>query len=131
MFRDLGINIAILADFHSDAHPQDTGSIRLNEQKWYFDGLRRFSDRDLLLIPGEEPDANFGGHYMFLLPRAQYYTHLKEPARPRRAAVCRDHAVRQGSITPRLPPTAGLPEEGGRPIVADPPRTGPPVTRMS
>ena len=81
VFRDLGINIAILADFHSDAHPQDTGAVRLNEQKWYFDGLRRFSDRDLLLIPGEEPDANFGGHYMFLFPKALYYTHLKEPAK--------------------------------------------------
>ena len=29
----------------------------------------RFSDRDLLLIPGEEPDANFGGHYMFVFPK--------------------------------------------------------------
>jgi hypothetical protein len=81
VFRDLGINIAILADFHSDSHPSDTGTIRLNEQKVYFDGCARFSDRDLLLIPGEEPDANFGGHYMFVFPKPLFFTHLKEPAK--------------------------------------------------
>src|SRR5215471_3090318 len=66
VFRDLGINIAILADFHSDSHPSDTGAVRLKEQQVYFEGCARFSDRDMLLIPGEEPDANFGGHYMFV-----------------------------------------------------------------
>ncbi|MFN7996797.1 MAG: hypothetical protein U0Q18_24500 [Bryobacteraceae bacterium] len=84
VFRDLGINIAILADFHSDAHPTDTGRVRLNEQKFYFDGCARLSDRDLLLIPGEEPDANFGGHYMFVFPKPVFFTHLKEPAKPPR-----------------------------------------------
>jgi hypothetical protein len=79
VFRNLGINIAILADFHSDSHPTDTGKLRLNEQKVYFDGCERFSDRDFLLIPGEEPDANFGGHYMFVFPGPLYFTHVKQP----------------------------------------------------
>jgi hypothetical protein len=74
------VNIAILADFHSDAHPDDTGKIRLEEQKVYFEGCRRFSDRDLLLIPGEEPDANFGGHYYFVFPKPLYYTHVRASA---------------------------------------------------
>lgn len=77
VFRALGINIAILADFHGDGHPTGTGKVRLDEQKVYFDGCARFSDRDLLLIPGEEPDANFGGHYYFVFPRPVYYTHVK------------------------------------------------------
>lgn len=81
VIRDLGINIAILADFHSDSHPSDTGKLRLNEQKVYFEGTRRFSDRDFLLIPGEEPDANFGGHYMFVFPKPLFFTHVKEPAK--------------------------------------------------
>ncbi len=80
--RALGINIAILADFHADSHPADTGAVRLNEQKVYFEGCQRFSDRDFLLIPGEEPDANFGGHYMFAFPRPVYYTHARKPANP-------------------------------------------------
>ena len=81
VFRDLGINIAILADFHSDSHPNDTGKLRLDEQKVYFEGCERFSDRDMLLIPGEEPDANFGGHYMFVFPRPLFFTHVKAPAK--------------------------------------------------
>jgi len=59
----------------------DTGATRLNEQKVYFDGCARFSDREFLLIPGEEPDANFGGHYMFLFPHPVFFTHLKQPAK--------------------------------------------------
>ena len=82
VFRALGINIAILADFHSDSHPSDTGTIRLNEQKTYFAGCQRFSDRDFLLIPGEEPDANFGGHYMFVFPKPLFFTHLRKPTTP-------------------------------------------------
>jgi hypothetical protein len=80
VFRDLGINIAILADFHSDSHPADTGKLRLDEQKVYFEGCQRFSDRDFLLIPGEEPDANFGGHYMFVFPTPLFFTHAKPKA---------------------------------------------------
>jgi hypothetical protein len=82
VFRALGVNAAVLADFHSDSHPADTGAIRLNEQKVYFEGCRRFSDKDFLLIPGEEPDANFGGHYMFVFPRPVYFTHLRKPTDP-------------------------------------------------
>ena len=74
-FKALGINIAALCDFHADSHPTDTGKIRLDEQKVYFEGSARFSDRDFLIIPGEEPDATFGGHYMFLFPKPVYYTH--------------------------------------------------------
>jgi hypothetical protein len=81
VFRELGVNIAILADFHSDSHPTDTGTLRLNEQKVYFEGCQRFSDRDMLLIPGEEPDANFGGHYMFVFPKPLFFTHVKGPAK--------------------------------------------------
>jgi hypothetical protein len=81
VFRGLGINIAILADFHGDGDATSTGRIRLDEQKVYFEGCQRFSDRDMLLIPGEEPDANFGGHYMFVFPKPLYFTHVKLPSK--------------------------------------------------
>lgn len=81
VFRSLGINMAILADFHGDSHATDTGKVRFGEQKVYFDGCERFSDRDMLLIPGEEPDANFGGHYMFVFPKPLFFSHVKEPAK--------------------------------------------------
>lgn len=77
VLRGLGINIAILADFHSDSHPNDPGPVRFAEQKVYFEGCRRFSDRGFLLVPGEEPDANFGGHYITFLPRPVYWSHAR------------------------------------------------------
>jgi hypothetical protein len=78
-FKALGINIAALCDFHADSHPTDTGKIRLEEQRVYFEGSARLSDRDFLIIPGEEPDATLGGHYMFLFPKPVYYTHAPLP----------------------------------------------------
>ncbi|MGH9351574.1 MAG: hypothetical protein ACRD2G_05355, partial [Terriglobia bacterium] len=63
VFRNLGVNIVILADFHSDSHPNDPGPLRLKEQKVYFEGSQRFSDRNFLIIPGEEPNVFLGGHY--------------------------------------------------------------------
>ncbi len=80
VFRGLGINIAILADFHGDAHPNDPGPVRFKEQKVYFEGCQRFSDRKFLLIPGEEPDANLGGHYMFVFPHALYWSRVRGAA---------------------------------------------------
>jgi len=86
-FKALGINIAALCDFHSDSHPTDTGKVRLEEQRVYFEGSARFSDRDFLIVPGEEPDATLGGHYMFLFPKPVYYTHAPTaPAGATRAA---------------------------------------------
>jgi hypothetical protein len=89
--KALGINIAALCDFHADSHPTDTGKIRLEEQRVYFEGSARFSDRDFLIIPGEEPDATLGGHYMFLFPKPVYYTH----APLRRAGAAQPDAPQQ------------------------------------
>jgi hypothetical protein len=77
VFRGLGINVVLLADFHSDSHPNDPGPVRFAEQKVYFDGCRRFSDRGFLLVPAEEPDATLGGHYITFLPRPVYWSHVK------------------------------------------------------
>ncbi len=78
VFRGLGIDIAILADFHSDSHPNDPGPLRFKEQQVYFEGCKRFSDRNFLLIPGEEPDATLGGHYITFLPHPVYWSHVRE-----------------------------------------------------
>ena len=78
VFRGLGINIANMADFHGDSHPKDPGPLRFAEQKVYFDGCRRFSDRNFLLIPGEEPDDTFGGHYITMFPRPVYWSQTRQ-----------------------------------------------------
>ncbi len=77
VLRSLGINIVNLGDFHDDSHPSDPGPIRFKEQKVYFEGSARVSDRDLLFIPGEEPNAFLGGHWWLLTPHPVYYSHAE------------------------------------------------------
>ncbi|MDQ2900224.1 MAG: hypothetical protein M3Y07_10530, partial [Acidobacteriota bacterium] len=81
-FRALGINIVQLSDFHGDGHLLDPGPLRFKEEKVYFDGCRRFSDKNFLIIPGEEPDATFGGHYTMLFPRPVYWSKVRQPGQP-------------------------------------------------
>ena len=84
VFRALGINVAILADFHSDSHPKDPGPLRFAEQKVYFQGCERFSDRNFLVIPGEEPNAyvtNQIGHYIMLMSHPVYWSQVREQGR--------------------------------------------------
>ena len=81
-FRAMGINIAMMSDFHSDGHAKDPGPLRLKEQQTYFEGSKRHSDRDFLIMPGEEPNAYFGGHYTTVFPRPVYWTHVRQAGQP-------------------------------------------------
>jgi hypothetical protein len=81
--KSVGINIVSLSDFHSDKlHPRDPGPLRLQDQKDYFEAARRHSDKDFLIIPGEEPNAYLGGHYNLLTPRPVYWTMVRRPGQP-------------------------------------------------
>jgi hypothetical protein len=82
VFRELGVNIAMMSDFHSDSHPKDPGPLRLKEQKVYFDGSKRHSDTNFLIMPGEEPNAYFGGHYTMVFPRPVYWTQGRKDGQP-------------------------------------------------
>ena len=73
-FRALGVNIAMMSDFHADGHGSDPGPIRFEEQHTYFEAARRHSDRDFLIMTGEEPNAHIGGHYTAVFPRPVYWT---------------------------------------------------------
>ena len=81
-FRALGINIAMMSDFHSDSHPTDPGPLRLAEQKVYFEASRRHSDRDFLIIPAEEPNRNLGAHYNATFARPVYWTMVRRQGQP-------------------------------------------------
>ena len=76
-FRGLGINIAMMSDFHGDGHPGDKGEIRYREQGEYFEACRRHSDTDFLLMPGEEPNAYLGGHYTLVFPKPVYWSMVR------------------------------------------------------
>jgi hypothetical protein len=82
VFRELGVNIAMMSDFHSDSHPKDPGPLRLKEQQVYFEGSKRHSDTNFLIMPGEEPNAYFGGHYTTVFPRPVYWTLVRKEGQP-------------------------------------------------
>jgi hypothetical protein len=87
MFKDMGVNAVHLADFHGDGHQKDPGPLRLPEQEMLFRECERLSDRDLLMIPGEEVDDFLGikergkhpGHWMSLFPRPVYWVMQRRP----------------------------------------------------
>ncbi len=83
VFRDMGVNLVHLAEFHGDGSPRDPGPKRLAELKAMFDLCRKYSDDRLLLIPGEEANAHLNtpappgihpGHWVYLFPRPVYLT---------------------------------------------------------
>jgi hypothetical protein len=75
VFRGLGVNIVYLGDFHDDSDPNDPGPKRFAEEKIYFEGSRRMSDKDFLVMPAEEPNAYLGGHWYLMTPKPVYFSH--------------------------------------------------------
>ena len=90
MFKDMGVNIVHLGEFHGDGHPKDPGPLRLPEMKAMFDECQRWSDEKLLLLPGEEGNDYLGmkiqgqhpGHWMCLFPRPVYWTMVRGDEQP-------------------------------------------------
>jgi hypothetical protein len=82
LMRALGVNIAHIFDFHGDGHPRDPGPLRLKELSAYYEGCRRHSDGEFLVLPGEEANVYLGGHYNILFPRPVYWTHVRAANQP-------------------------------------------------
>jgi hypothetical protein len=91
--KAMGVNLVHLAEFHGDGHWDDPGPKRLPEMKAMFDLCRKYSDENLLLIPGEEgirylahpwPPAPrvHPGHWMYLFPRPVYLTFTRREGQP-------------------------------------------------
>ena len=75
VFRGLGINVVYLGDFHDDSDQRDAGPKRLPEQKAYFEAARKLSDKDFLVMPEEEVNSYFDGHWYLMTPKPVYFTH--------------------------------------------------------
>jgi len=105
--RALGVNIVMLDDFHGDGHPEDNGRLRLEDLRNYYEACRRHSDRDFLILPGEEANVYFGGHYNLLFPKPVYWTHGRAAGagfleggvyHPTNAAEMYDMVRREGAL---------------------------------
>jgi hypothetical protein len=66
-------------DFHGDGHPRDLTELRLEELDAYFNALRAQSDEDFLLIPAEEANVHFGGHWVLMFPKPVYWFMNRPP----------------------------------------------------
>jgi hypothetical protein len=77
VFRGLGVNVVYLGDFHDDSDPRDPGPKRFMEEKIYFEGSQRVSDKDFLVMPAEEPNSFLGGHWYLLTPKPVYFSHAE------------------------------------------------------
>jgi hypothetical protein len=89
MFKDMGVRVVHLAEFHGDGHPRDPGPLRLVEMKAMFEECRRLSDSQLLMLPGEEANVHLGvapsknpGHWLYFFPRPVFWTMTRAPGQP-------------------------------------------------
>jgi len=73
VFKKTGIDIVHLAEFHYTAHPTGPDEQRLKELHALHEQCERLSDDQLLLLPGEEPNEFFGGHWLSFFPKPVYW----------------------------------------------------------
>lgn len=82
VFRRTGVNIVHLAEFHYNAHQKGPDEKRLAELQVLFDQCERLSGQNFLLLPGEEPNQFFGGHWLDLFPKPVYWIMARKPDHP-------------------------------------------------
>ena len=73
VLKEMGVNAAIIMDFHGDGHPRDLTELRLSELDSFFKACKKQSDKDFLLIPSEEANVHFGGHWGLIFPKPVYW----------------------------------------------------------
>lgn len=82
VFKNMGVDIVHLGEFHYTAHPKGPDEVRLKELKALFDECERLSDDEFLLLPGEEPNEFLGGHWMQFFPNPVYWIMSREADKP-------------------------------------------------
>jgi hypothetical protein len=82
VFKNLGINIVHLGEFHGTGHPKGPDSLRLKELYTLFQECEKQSKDNFLLLPGEEPNEFFGGHWLEFFPKPIYWVMSRKPGMP-------------------------------------------------
>ncbi|MFL6414240.1 MAG: hypothetical protein ACJ74Y_01020 [Bryobacteraceae bacterium] len=75
----VGIDSAMIMDFHGDGHPTDLTETRLREIKAFYQACRAQSNSRLLLIPAEEANTILGGHWALVFPKPVYWFMDRKP----------------------------------------------------
>ena len=82
VFQKAGVDIVHLGEFHYTAHPKGPDSLRLKELRALFEQCKRLSSSTFLLLPGEEPNEFFGGHWLQFFPRPVYWIMSRKEGQP-------------------------------------------------
>jgi hypothetical protein len=79
VLKTMGVDAAMIMDFHGDGHPQDLTEVRLKELAAYHRAARAQSDQGFLIIPAEEANVHLGGHWALVFPKPVLWF-MKRPA---------------------------------------------------
>lgn len=69
VFKDMGIDIVHLGEFHKGATPRLGTQDRLAQLRIMHQECARLSKDGFLLLPGEEPNVHVGGHWISFFPK--------------------------------------------------------------
>ena len=72
-FKETGVQIVHLAEFHHGWTPAQKTKDRLPMLKTMHEECARLSDKNFLLLPGEEPNVHLGGHWISFFPKPIYW----------------------------------------------------------
>lgn len=72
-FKDTGVDIVHLAEFHQGWTPGQQTLDRLRMLKVMHQECARLSDDKILVLPGEEPNVHLGGHWISFFPKPVYW----------------------------------------------------------
>ena len=111
ILKNMGVNIVHLAEFHGDGDPRDPGPKRLPQLELMHHECERLSDANFLLLPGEEPNVYFGGHWIDLFPKPVYWIMKRSAGQPFQEASERYGTVYRVGSTEDLAKL--LKQEGG------------------
>lgn len=84
-FKKANVKIVQLAEFHGDgltSKENDSGSARLNDYRDMYATCRKYSDKELLVLPGEEPNCAFPGHWIVMFPKPVLFTRKRAEGQP-------------------------------------------------
>ncbi len=92
VLRDMGVDAAVIMDFHGDGHPRDLTELRLSELDSFFKACKAQSGKDFLLIPSEEANVHLGGHWALIFPKPVYWW-MSRPAGGKFVSKHRKHGT--------------------------------------
>ena len=80
--KAIGLDAAMIMDYHGDGHPRDLGAVRLAELQDYFRACHEQSGDGFLLMPAEEANVYLGGHWALVFPKPVYWHMDRKPGQP-------------------------------------------------